>query len=282
MAITLGRLNPGVWRDAACLADELGFGAVLLSDHLVAPAGQAEGLGGESWRMKPDTPLYDAVGYCHYLAGLTRHVRLGTYVFLLGLRHPFASARALATLDQVSDGRALLGVGAGWLTAEWDAAGISAVDRGARLDEAIEVCRRLWREETVRHEGRFWRFPAVGFEPKPVQLGGPPVLVGGESSAALLRAARLGDGWMGRGGHTPASAAGRIETLRLMRATAGRSEEPFHITVGGEVSTEDHLAAWGAAGVDRVVVAPWRSSRTALADLKDFAATIQLTPPDQD
>ncbi|MFE9327610.1 TIGR03619 family F420-dependent LLM class oxidoreductase [Nocardia sp. NPDC052278] len=278
LAITLGRLNPKSWRDAALVADELGFDAVFVSDHLVAPAHAAGLLHGsdESRLVAPDTPLYDALGYCTYLAGITERVKLGTYVYLLGLRHPFVSARAAATLDQVCGGRTVLGVGAGWLTTEWQAAGVPPSERATRLEEAIQVCRRLWREDRIEHIGAHWAFPSVGFAPKPVQPNGIPIFVGGESGRALARAARIGDGWMGMGGATVADTAAKVDRLRTLRQEAGRQAEPFEITVGGEVRGPDDLTAWAAAGVDRLVVTPWRSSRTAVEDLRDFAAAVEM------
>ena len=116
-------------------------------------------------------------------------------------------ARAFGTLDWVSGGRAVIGAGAGWLRSEWEALGIDPATRGARLDEAILVCRRLWTEESVAHEGPHFPFAEVAFEPKPVQQP-IPIYVGGESAAALRRAGRLGDGWIGMG-HRPSPSVRR-------------------------------------------------------------------------
>jgi probable F420-dependent oxidoreductase len=275
LGITLGGLNPKSWREVALAADETGIESVFVSDHLVAPV-QARGSLGtaeKDARMQPDTPLLDSLGYLSYLAGITERVRLGTYVYLLGLRHPFAAARAVATLDVVSGGRALFGVGAGWLTSEFEAAQVPSEDRGRRLDESIGLCRRLWSEERIAHRGEFYSFGPVGFRPKPARLGGVPLLVGGESAPALRRAARLGDGWIGMR-HTQASAAAKVTTLRRLRAEAGRGPDGFTITVGGDVRDRSDLDAWAAAGVDRVVVQPWAGSRTAAADLRDFADAV--------
>ncbi|MGC9537429.1 TIGR03619 family F420-dependent LLM class oxidoreductase [Streptomyces sp. UG1] len=277
IAISLGTLNPKSWREVALVADEVGIDAVFVSDHVVAPAAVtgALGLGDEAERMRPQTPLFDALGYLSYLAGITERVQLGTCVYLLGLRHPFVAARGVATLDVVSGGRVLFGVGAGWLTSEWVAAGVPPKRRGARLDECIDVCRRLWTEELVEHHGEFYVFAAVGFAPKPVRPGGVPLLVGGESQAALRRAAVRGDGRLGMY-QTPRQAAERIAALRTLRTEAGR-EGPFGITVGGEVRSAEDLAGWQSLGVDRVVVRPWTSSRTAAAELREFAA--RMLPP---
>jgi probable F420-dependent oxidoreductase len=274
LGISLGTLNPKSWREVALVADEVGIESVFVSDHLVAPATVAGtlGIGDEAERMRPQTPLIDSLGYLSYLAGITERVRLGTCVYLLGLRHPFAAARAVATLDIVSGGRALFGIGAGWLTSEWDASGIPPQRRGQRLDESIAVCRRLWQEEIVEHHGEFYDFGPVGFAPKPVTPGGVPVLVGGDSAAALRRAALLGDGWLGMG-HTMQAAAAKVDRLKDMRAHAARTG-PFQVTVGGEVRTVDDLSAWAAVGVDRVIVRPWTGSRSAAAELRQFAARI--------
>jgi probable F420-dependent oxidoreductase len=141
-------------------------------------------------------PVFDAMNYLSFLAGQTENIRFGTQVYNIGLRHPFVSARAAATLDIVSSGRFEFGVGASWLREEWDAVGLDFRTRGARVDEALAICRALWTESTVSHHGRFFDFDAVMFEPKPVQAGGPPLHIGGDGGAALRRVARYGDGWL--------------------------------------------------------------------------------------
>ena len=172
--------------------------------------------------MPPTTQLFDPASYLSFIAARTTSLRLGTYVYLLGLRHPFVTARAFATLDWVSGGRAVIGAGAGWLQEEWRALGIDPATRGARLDEAIAVCRRLWTEATVANDGPCFPFAEVAFEPKPVQQP-IPILIGGESAPALRRAGRLGDGWIGMT-HTPDSAAAAVAVIRAHREEAGRLE----------------------------------------------------------
>lgn len=179
-------------------AEELGFESVWLPEHLVLPAEMSGSPhdGDSHPPIPPQTPMFDAIAYLSYLAGQTSTIRLGTYVYNIGLRHPFVSARAAATLDIVSDGRFDFGIGASWLREEWDAAGLDFSTRGARVDEALEVCRALWTEPTTEHHGRFFDFDAVAFEPKPVQPGGPPIHVGGDGLPALRRVARFGSGWI--------------------------------------------------------------------------------------
>ena len=205
-------------------------------------------------------------------------------MYLLGLRHPFVAARAFTTLDVVSGGRAEIGVGAGWLASEMTATlgieGDPFAARGRMLDEALDVAKRLWTEEVVEHHGEHWSFGPVMFEPKPVQRPHPPILVGGESPAALRRAARH-DGWMSMP-HTFETAAIQIERLRRLRREAidGRmvddaepgNDRSFTVTVCtlDPALTTDDLARWADLGVDRLVVKPWNRTRDALDGLRSF------------
>ncbi|MGW4406098.1 TIGR03619 family F420-dependent LLM class oxidoreductase [Nonomuraea sp. NPDC004702] len=266
--VPLGLLHPDAWKDVAVAADELGFESVWLPEHLVFATDLSLAVypGTEDPGIKPTTPLFDAPAYLCWLAGLTTRVRLGTAVHLLALRHPFVSARAFATLDVVSDGRAICGVGAGWYRGEWAAAGLPFETRGARLDEVIEIVRRLWTEPVVAHSGRFYRFPEVAFEPKPVQ-GRLPVLAGGESAAALRRASRLCDGWISMP-HT-------VESIRpqLARLGAGVPVTAHAYALG----SPGEVAAWAELGVERLIVRPWTRSRDAVTRLAAFAADYDVT-----
>ena len=124
--IALARLNPAFHVEATLEAERLGFESVWMSEHLVFPVDLSGSPhpGEDMPPVPPSTPVFDAFGWLCFLAGKTQRIRLGTNVYLLGLRHPFAAARAIATLDIVSEGRAEIGVGAGWLRAEWTAAGL--------------------------------------------------------------------------------------------------------------------------------------------------------------
>ena len=277
--VPLGMAHPRMWRDLAVEADRLGFESVWLPEHLVfatdVPTAVSDGAYPyeNAPNLSPATPLFDAPAYLCALAAVTSRIRLGTAVYLFGLRHPYVAARAFATLDQISSGRAIAGVGAGWYKAEWTASGIDFHSRGRRLDEAIAVARRLWSEETVEHHGEFFDFPEVGFEPKPVQRS-LPILAGGETPAALRRAARC-DGWIGMP-HTPGSVRPQLDALRTYRE--GR-DGPFEITVHAyELSGPEEVAEWERLGVDRLIVRPWRRSKEALDKIADFAATYGIIP----
>lgn len=265
-------MHPGMFAEAAVVADELGFESVWLPEHLVLPVQMAGSpfAGAEHPPIPPSTPVFDSMAYLTYLAGKTERVRLGTHVYNLALRHPFVAARAVQTADVLSGGRIELGVGAGWLREEWEAAGLDFASRGARLDEALAICISLWTKERVAFEGRFFSFPEVMFEPKPVQRPHPPVVIGGEAAPALRRAARH-DGWIGLS-HTPESVRDPVATLRRLRTESGLADEPFAVTVGGRVSDESEVEAYAAAGVDRIIVSPWTRTRDVVAGLEAFAS----------
>ncbi len=132
-----------------------------------------------------------------FAAATTQSVTLGTAVYLLPLRHPTLTAKSTATLDRLSGGRLVLGVGVGGeFPPEFDAVGVPVRERGTRTDEAIPLLRRLWREARVAHQGRHFRFGPVALEPKPAQPEGPPIWVGGRAPVAIRRAGRLGDGYI--------------------------------------------------------------------------------------
>jgi len=271
--VTFARLRPALWAQTAELCDELGYESVWLPEHLVLPVQQSGSpyAGSDHPPVRADAPVFDVFTMLAFFAGRTERIRLGTNVYNIGLRHPFVTARAVATLDVVSGGRVELGIGASWLKEEWDVAGLNFATRGARVDEALDVCKRLWTEPEIEHNGEHFAFAPVAFEPKPLQPGGPPIAVGGDSKPALRRAALRGDGWIPM--NTPLSglAAARAE-IAAMRKEAGRDGE-FTVTAMGSLQSPNDVDAYREAGVDRLVVFPWRKSAEAAEGLKQFAAT---------
>jgi probable F420-dependent oxidoreductase len=267
IGISLFRLRPEQLAPVARRADGLGFESVWVAEHLVFPTRftsrypyAADGVP----PIRPDSPLLDPLVVLTHVAAATRTIRLGTNVYLLPLRHPIATARMATTLDVLSGGRLTLGVGVGWLAEEFEAAGVDFATRAGRTRECVRALRALWTEDEPAFQGRHVAFGPVRFEPKPVQRPHPPIVFGGESEAALRRAAALGDGWYGVG-HTPETAAARVETLRARLAEAGRETAPFEYTVsiGVPEPTRADLARFADAGVDRVVCVPWTRGREA-------------------
>ncbi len=277
--VALGALNAHFHLEAAAAAEALGYESVWLPEHLVLPVHMSRSPrdGEDHPPVPPTVPVFDAFAYLSFLAGRCPTLRLGTHVYNLALRHPFVAARAVQTLDIVSGGRAEVGIGASWLEEEWVAAQLDFHTRGRRLDEALAVCRRLWTEPVVEHHGEFFDFDAVAFEPKPVQQPSPPILVGGESPAALRRAARAGDGWLGMG-HTFESAGEQVARLTALRAEHGRAGQPFQVVVGGPVTGRGDVDRWEEIGVTRLIVAPWSRSPEALVGLQRFAELVGLEP----
>lgn len=270
LGVTFARLRPALWPQTAQLCDELGYESVWLPEHLVLPVGATGSPfdGQDHSPVPPETPVYDVFTMLGFLAGRTTRLRLGTNVYNIGLRHPFTTARAVATLDQVSDGRVELGVGASWLAAEWEATGLDFATRGGRVDEALAVCRQLWTEAVVEHHGEHFDFAQVMFEPKPVQQP-VPVSVGGDSAPARRRAALLGDGWIPMNTPVEKLPAALTEIQRL-RADAGRVGT-WTTTLMGAVTSSADIERAQEAGVDRLVVAPWRRSAEAEEGLRTFA-----------
>src|SRR5439155_8819252 len=152
--------------------------------------------------------------------------------YILPLRNPFVTARALVTLDRLSWGRVALGAGIGWLKEEFEVAGMPWEKRGKRTDELIAVLKKLWTEPTIEHHGEFYDFGPVKFEPKPVQKPHIPIHIGGDTVPAKRRAARIGDGWFAAKPMSPEKAKETVAELGRLRAAAGRENLPFEITLG--------------------------------------------------
>jgi probable F420-dependent oxidoreductase len=250
--------------DVARLAEDLGYDGLWFPEHLIWPAafdGQSPYDDGHP-PVDPRIPTLDVLMWMVTIAQVTSRIRLGTFVYNLSLRHPFVAARAVQTLDIISGGRVDFGVGAGWSQREYEATGVTFKTRGRRLEECIEVCRDLWTKDPVTHDGEQFAFGPVHFFPKPVQAR-VPILIGGNSDAALARAGRVGDGWIGMT-DTPAATAERV-------AKIGSNVQ---IVTGGDVSSLADLQAYADAGVDRIIVLPWRKSKEALDGLRGFAKEV--------
>jgi probable F420-dependent oxidoreductase len=262
--------------EIAVRAEAAGYGAVFVPDHVVFPVAvdspypySPDG----SFPFGLDTPLYDPWIILTTIAAATSTIKVGTGVYVLPLRHPFVTARAVTSLDVLSGGRVLLGVGAGWLAEEFTALGLDPKKRFSRTVECIEVLRALWTEPEPSYHGHHFDFEAVHFAPRPVSSPHPPIILGGDSDHALARAARLGDGWMSGGVATDvAEIEERVAKIRALREEHGATG-PFEITILFPRPTPDDLAHLEDIGVDRVVVMPWNRGREAITALEAFAET---------
>lgn len=203
----------------ARVAEHAGFAYLAVCDHVAIPEERAAAL---------TTTWYDCVATLAYVAALTHRIRLLSHVYVLPYRHPLVVAKQWMTLDALSGGRAILGVGAGHVPGEFAALGVDFERRGALLDEAIDAVRAALACEYSHHAGEQWRYGDVGLSPRPAQSH-LPIWVGGSSPAALRRAAERGDGWLPDGPPEEGLSAG-IARLHELRERAGRADEPF--TVG--------------------------------------------------
>ena len=247
--------RPAYAAGLARLAVELGFESVWAAEHVVMPARYESTYPyAKSGRMPiPDAALPDPLVWLTWLAAAAPELRLGTYVVILPQHEPLALAKAAASLDQLSDGRLLLGVGLGWLREESEALGVPFAKRGARADEFIPAMRALWREPVASFTGEHVRFEKVKCNPRPVREEGVPILVGGHSPAAARRAGRLGDGFIPLGGGA-GELASLLETMEGAAQEAGRDPAAIEITRPGPADGEA-ARALADAGVTRMLVA---------------------------
>lgn len=212
----------------ARMVERAGVDRVVVSDH-VAFGGHMDAyarpeLGGRSGGRQPTGPdghWLEPLTVLTWVAARTERLRLGTNILLAGLRPAVVLAKTAATLDVLSGGRLDLGVGVGWQREEYDAAGVDFARRGAVLDEALEVCHRLWTEAEVSHDGPALRFEGIHQMPKPLQPGGVPIWVSGTVNPRVARRlARFGRGWIPWG---PAAAdlPAAVPAMRAAVAEAG-------------------------------------------------------------
>ena len=240
------KAGPEAIRRAAVQAEELGFADVWTSEHIIVP---------DRAPYPPSPVFYDPVLTLTWAAAYTQRVGLGTSVLVLPMRHPLPLAKELATLQNLSEGRLILGAGVGWLAAEFAALGVSFRERGRRMDEGIAMMRAVWSEDPVSFPAR--HIPAVidDMRSLPQPTKPIPIWIGGSSQPALERALRL-DGWHGSR-VSPEAAAPIVERLR-----AARPEPEFAISVryGWDGKDDGALAArlggYRAAGVGHVLVEP--------------------------
>ena len=190
--------------------EALGYDAVWTGDH-----------------VSFHNPIHESLTLLASYAAITSRIRLGTAVYLLALRSAAVAAKATASLDVLTNGRFTFGVGVGGENPkEFELCGVPHRERGARVTEAIDVVRTLWRDSPATFKGRFTRFESVSIDPKPVQRPGPPIWIGGRSDAALARAGRQGDGWISYV-MQPERYARSLETIRAAAQAAGRTLDGF-------------------------------------------------------
>ena len=275
MKFALRYCNTGPYADPAAAVEllqageEAGFESAWAVEHTVVPEGYESAYpyspDGKMAGGRNDIPLPDPLIWLSYAAAATTKIKLGTAILILPQHNPVIAAKQVATLDHMSGGRVLLGVGVGWLREEFEALGAPFEERGARMDEYIAVMRELWSAERPSFRGRFVSFDGAHCRPRPVN-GTVPIIVGGHSKAAARRAGRLGDGFF------PARGA-PAELFALARKTAeeaGRDPDSIAFSASLPENLQD-LPALAKLGVQRVLVpvTPMAGLPTAIGGPED-------------
>jgi probable F420-dependent oxidoreductase len=231
------------------LAESLGYDSLWAGEHVVVPSPRVD-----PSPMDPDEPILDPLVALAHLAGHTERLLLGTGLIVLPQRNPLVLAKQVASLDVLSNGRLLLGIGVGYLEPEMTAIGVPMEARGARSDEYLAAMRSLWQDEAPAFQGRYASFDGVDAHPRPVQ-NPLPVVVGGHTDAAFRRAARHADGWYGFLVGLRAMAQYR-EALDRAIELAGR-ERPLHVSISPSRPLDpETVRAYADLGVDRLIVIP--------------------------
>jgi probable F420-dependent oxidoreductase len=282
IGVTVPNIGPlamtGAAVEIAEHAERVGFASVWTVDHVILPHISSETY---PYTHQPGVslpsnwPIIDPLITLAAIASRTSRVLLGTGVYLLPLRHPMINAKLAVSVDILSKGRLLLGVGLGWIKEEYETLGVSWNDRGRLFDEQIDLLRALWRDAAPRFDGQFWQVSEIGFEPKPVN-GAIPLLIGGKNDISRRRAAKRGDGW-----HLidmePAEIAAARAALAEDCHMAGRKPEHVPTSMYASLLIHDDnvsdderqfplmgsadqivgkLSAYRAAGLDHIVLAP--------------------------
>ena len=272
--------------------EELGYDCLLTGDHIVVPRnidstypysedggfpGSASGVA-----MEQLTVL-------SFLAGQTQNIRLGTSVMIVPHRNPLLAAKVLATLDVLSRGRVILGVGVGWMREEFDAMGLPPFDeRGAVTDEYIAAFKELWTSDNPSFQGKYCQFSDISFLPKPVQKPHPPIWVGGESWRAIRRTAQIGDAWCPIGTNTqfpmgqPEQLAAGMERLAVYARREGRDPAEIEVVfrlnpVGQPEQIAGDIRRYEQMGVGQLVVSFGQASGSpneVLEKMEQFATQV--------
>ncbi len=281
--------------EAARLADDLGFFAIQFPEHIIMP-------------VRPDRPEVSTVWYDNFVLGshlatLTQRVRLMFHVMVVPYRRPVQTAKLVSTLDQVSGGRLILGVGIGWLRGEFRTLGVSFSQRAAMTDEYIRAMRVLWTEESPSFAGEYSSFANIRFEPKCLQKPHVPIWVGGSGAGPMRRVLEFGDGWAPMVG-TLDEQARDIASIKDQLRTSGRDPEVFdfsysisvgqpdptqeaarsHVTGGAYTGREaptsrdeavETIGRYREAGFNHLSVGfQWETPAELMGKMEDFAAKV--------
>ena len=281
--IAFANTGPFVQPDAAAsfarAAEEAGFESIWTVEHVVVPSDY-----GSAYPYSPsgkmpgadDMPIPDPLIWLAYVAAATSRINLATGILIVPQRNPVVLAKELATLDHLSAGRMLLGIGVGWLEEEFDAIGVPFAERGKRTDEYVAAMRALWTEDKASYHGDFVNFDDCIMRPRPTN-GSIPVHVGGHTDIAARRAGRLGDGYFpGKGSHEELARV--FDIVRTTAREHGRDPDAIEMTTGGNGAVGpgalDEVKALADIGVARVIVPAFLFYRDTEASLARYGEEV--------
>jgi probable F420-dependent oxidoreductase len=247
--------------ECARRTEAAGFESLWVGDHIALPADAPD---------SATEPRLEALTALTYLAAVTDRIRLGLGVLVLPQRQPVLLAKQLTSIDVLSRGRLVVGIGVGHVEAELAAFGVTLPERAARTDEYLDVLLALWRHEQ-HHAGRFVGFAGVAQHPGPVQRPHPPIVVGGHARPALERAARAGDGWFGWD-LTPDDLVPHLDQLRAARERLGGARLEITVTPPDPFLSAETAARYAELGVDRLVLVPPEMSAATTDAVVEHAA----------
>src|SRR4030095_16152515 len=277
---TQGPLATGEALPGFCRAAEAHqIASLWVSDHVIFPRNETPGYPGGRFPHPPDRAYLEAVVVLAAAAVCTQRARLGASVFILGHRHPILMAKMLTSIDALSNGRLICGVGVGWWKEELEMLGVPFHQRGRQADEILRAFKVLWSEADPSLDGEFFRFRELGFAPKPVQKPHPPIWVGGDRPGAFRRVVACGDGW-----HATSKTPEQLrEALGRLRAAADKAKRPFDsielsLRVGlpdarltqGKQAAVDLLAEYKRIGLAHVVLDFRRDDLPRMLEILDL------------
>ena len=231
-------------------AEELGFESVWIGDHIVLPTGptnQYPYTEDGSFSRSHDAPFLETLTTLAYLAACTRTIRIGSTVVIVPYRNPILQAKVFATLDVLSKGRSVCGVGVGWLEKEFETLAVPYSERGPMTNEWLEIMTTLWSVEAPSYIGEYYSFDGIFFEPKPVQQPRIPIWVGGHSRRALRRTAKYGDAWH-PSRQTPEYVSRNLPYLYRQVEAEGRSADEITISLKRSLHISDIGVSAGGGG----------------------------------
>jgi probable F420-dependent oxidoreductase len=237
LGMHLPQMGPHATRTAnltyAQRVEALGYNSIWVSDHVIIPyqiASRYPASADGSFPVSPQTDFLEPLVLLGAIAACTERVQMGLSVMVLPHRHAVLTAKMLASLDRLSEGRLLVGTGVGWMQEELEALNMPYHQRGALSDEYLEAMIKLWTEERPSYQGTFVNFPPIGCHPRPVQQPHPPLLIGGHSPAALRRVARFGQGWHSLN-HSPEVLTQDLQTIHQEMRLVGRDPAELEVSL---------------------------------------------------